>query len=343
VAEVKGLILAAGRGTRLRPLTDRRSKPMLPLANQPLIAYPLQKLLYDGITEIGIVVGDNEDELTAGLAHVPAELTFIRQPEPLGLAHAVSFARGFTADSDFTLLFCDNLFSEPLALSSAEWNARRLKNPDLAAMIHVIELGDPRACGVAVVDGDGWVTELEEKPAQPRSNLAVIGVDFLRPDIYQAIERIEPSARGELEITDALAELVRMGRRVYARRLSGFWYDTGTFPDLIEALRPVMHEFGAYQLSGRYPQCELSGPVGIGRRSVVENCRLEGPVMIGEDCRISGCTLGPYVTVGDGCTLADCELTDCQVYPGTRLSGMSDHEAIYDGEHRVDRATPPGG
>ena len=340
---MKGLILAAGRGTRLRPLTDRRSKPMLPLANQPLIAYPLQKLLYDGITEIGIVVGDNEDELRAGLIHVPAELTFIRQPEPLGLAHAVSFAEGFTGDDDFTLLFCDNLFSEPLALSSAEWHARRLQSPELAAMIHVIELEDPRAFGVAVVGEDGWVTELEEKPAEPRSNLAVIGIDLLRPEIYRAIERIEPSPRGELEITDALAELVRMGRRVYARRLSGFWYDTGTPADLIAALRPVMHEFGAYQLSGRYPDSELGGPVGIGRRSVVQGCRLEGPVMVGEDCRVQDCQLGPYVTIGDGCALADCQLTDCQVYPGTKLSGASDHEAIYDGEHRVDRETLPGG
>lgn len=340
---MKGLILAAGRGTRLRPLTDRRPKPLLPLANQPLIAYPLQKLIYDGITEIGIVVGENEAELRAGLIHVPADLTFIRQPEPRGLAHAVSFAESFTGGDDFALLFCDNLFSEPLACASAEWRARRAAEPGLAAMIHVIELFDPRAFGVAVVDAEGWVKELEEKPRQPKSNLAVVGIDFLRPSIYDAIRRIQPSARGELEITDALAELTWMGRRVHARQLSGFWYDTGTVPDLIEVLRPVMDEFGAYQLSGRYPQSELSGPAGIGRRSVVESCQLKGPVMIGEDCRVHGCSLGPYVAIGDGCALEDCELSDCQVYPGTRLSGVSDTEAIYDGELRVGSNAPPGG
>lgn len=339
---MKGLILAAGRGTRLRPLTDRRSKPMLPLANQPLIAYPLQKLLYDGITEIGIVVGDNEDELRTGLAHVPAELTFIHQPEPKGLADAVGCAVDFTAEDDFVLLFCDNLFSEPLALASAEWTARRAAQPAIEAMIHVIERSDPRAFGVAEVDPSGMVRHLEEKPPAPRSNLAVIGIDFLTPAIYEAIERIEPSARGELEITDALAMLVSMDRRVYARRLSGFWYDTGTFPDLIEVLRPVMDEFGAYRLSGRHAGSELSGPAGIGRRSVVDGCQLSGPVMIGEDCRVKGSTLGPYVAIGDGCSVENCRLSDCQLYPGTRLSGVSDREAIHDGETRVGRDTPPG-
>ena len=125
IAPVKGLILAAGRGTRLLPLTERRTKPMLPLAGQPLIAYALQKLMYNGIYDIGIVAGDNEQELSEGLRHVPAQLTFIRQDEPLGLAHAVASARDYCADEDFILLFCDNLFSEPLCYAQIEWLACR--------------------------------------------------------------------------------------------------------------------------------------------------------------------------------------------------------------------------
>ena len=146
---MKGLILAAGRGTRLKPLTTRRSKPLIPLAGQPLIGYPLQKLLLAGICEIGIVAGDNEQELRDGLSHVPAELTFIRQQEPLGLAHAVNCARAFTGDEEFALLFCDNLFNEPLSYGLAEWLHMRAAEPQTAALIHTVEMADPSACGVA--------------------------------------------------------------------------------------------------------------------------------------------------------------------------------------------------
>jgi glucose-1-phosphate thymidylyltransferase len=341
VAAVKAVILAAGRGTRLKPLTDARSKPMLPLANQPLISYPLQKLLCAGIYDIGIVVGDNEDELRAGLAHVPAELSYIRQDEPRGLAHAVLCAESFTGDDEFILLFCDNLFSEPLALAQAEWTALSTPGSGAAAMIHVIEVEDPRAFGVAVVDGDGWVQELEEKPKQPKSNLAVVGIDFLTPRIFDAIPRISPSARGELEITDAIGELVAMGHRVRARQLSGFWYDTGTIPDLLDVLQPVMDEFGVYQTQGSHPGSTQSGPVGIARGAVVEGCQLTGPVLIGGESRLLGCQLGPYVAIGAHCVVEDCTLAHCQLYPGTHLSGATDSWSIYDGSLRVGRNAPP--
>ncbi|MBN2082216.1 NTP transferase domain-containing protein [bacterium] len=340
--ELKGLILAAGRGTRLLPLTSRRTKPLLPLAGQPLIAYPLQKLMLSGITEIGIVAGDNEAELRQGLANVPAHLAFVRQSEPLGLAHAVNAARGYTGDSDFVLMFCDNIFSEPLCFALAEWEVVRRRAPDTAALIHVIECADPRAFGVAVVDGDGAVLEMEEKPAQPKSNLAVVGIDFLTPVIYDAIARIKPSARGELEITDALAELVRMGHRVQARRLTGFWFDTGTFGDLTAALQPVMDEFGAYGTASSHPGCTLAGPVGIGRYSRVENCELTGPVIIGTNCQVTGSRLGPYTVVGNGCAIDNCTLSDCEVYAGTEIAGVTDSRAILDGDLRVDESTPPG-
>jgi len=339
---MKGLILAAGRGTRLRPLTGRRSKPLLPLIGQPLIAYPLQKLLYAGITEIGIVAGDNEDELRSGLSHIPADLSFIRQDEPLGLAHAVNCARGFCADDDFILLFCDNLFSEPLALAQAQWAQECAAVPDLGALIHTIEVDDPRAFGVAVVDEAGFVVELEEKPAQPKTNLAVIGIDFLTPSIFEAIGRIKPSARGELEITDAIGELIKLGLKVKARPLGGFWYDTGTFPDLLDVQKPLMDEMGVYQAIGSHGGCELSGPVGIGPRSKVRESTLTGPVMIGADSTVTECKLGPYTAVGHGCELTDCELSHCQVYPGTKLTGVKDSDAIFDGDLRVDRGTEPG-
>ena len=339
---MKGLILAAGRGTRLKPLTANRSKPLLPLAGQPLIVYALQKLLYAGVTEIGIVVGDNEAELREGLSHVPASLSFIRQDEPRGLADAVRCAEAYCAGDEFVLLFCDNLFAEPLSHALAEWEGLRAHHGDMGALIHVLAVEDPRAFGVAVTDAGGWIVDLEEKPAEPRSNLAVLGIDILTPAIFEAIGRIKPSARGELEITDAIMELTAMGRRVYARKLNGFWFDTGTFPDLIDALRPVMDEFGVYQLKGRYPGCELRGPVGIERHAVVEHCRIEGPVLIARGSQVRDCRLGPYVAIGADCVVEGCTLSDCQLHAGTALREATDREAIYDGELRVDRQTPPG-
>jgi glucose-1-phosphate thymidylyltransferase len=339
---MKGLILAAGLGTRLRPLTrppedGGRSKPLVPLANQPLIAYPLGKLLDAGIDEIGIVVGSNADEMRAGLRQIPARLSFIPQPQPRGLAHAVQCAREFCGNSEFVLLFCDNLFAAPLSEGLAIWEKLKFGPSGAAALIHTYPMPDPRACGVAVVE-DGWVVELEEKPAQPKSNLAVIGIDILTPLIFDAIERIKPSARGELEITDAIAELITLGRRVHAQTIEGFWFDTGTFADLITAQRPVMLASGVFELYGAQHGCSCDGPVGLGVDSHATDTYFAGPVLVGAGARIDRCRLGPAVSVGAGCELLDCELGECQVYPGTQLSGIKAEGMIFDGPYRFDRS-----
>ncbi|MDQ3023729.1 MAG: sugar phosphate nucleotidyltransferase [bacterium] len=230
---MKGLILAAGRGTRLLPLTDVCSKPMVPLAGRALIHHALDKLVAAGIIDIGIVVGDNEEELRGGIFRADAQLTFIRQPEPLGLAHAVSFAREFTGDDDFVMLLCDNVFESGLAGSFDEW--RRVRSAgQCECLLHVRQVEDPRAYGVAVVE-NGVVTSLEEKPQQPRSNLAIAGIYFFARSIYEAIELVEPSQRGEMEITDAIAVLISRGHTVLAIELGGFWFDTGTVEDLRKA------------------------------------------------------------------------------------------------------------
>jgi glucose-1-phosphate thymidylyltransferase len=315
---MKGLILAAGLGTRLRPLTEHVSKALLPLAGAPLISYPLRSLLAAGVGDIGIVTGANEAELRAALAdHAQGEagaanLTFVRQDEQKGLAHAVDCARGFCGGDDFVLLFCDNLFAAPLAPALARWRELRAGGPDYQALVHTITVADPRAFGVAVLDAAGDVQHLEEKPAQPRSDQAVIGIDILTPRIFDAIARIKPSPRGELEITDALMELVHLGYRVHARQLPGWWFDTGTFAALLEVLPPLMDELAVTRRERIF----------VDPSARVEDCEFVPPVYIGPGCRVLGSRLGPYVSLEKDCTLRHCILHHSLLHAGARLEGV---------------------
>jgi len=317
---MKGLILAAGRGTRLQPLTVTVSKAMLTLGGAPLISYPLRSLLGAGIREIGIVGGDNLAELETGLSVYssevggPAHLSFIHQPSPGGLAHAVQCAQEFCAGDDFVLLFCDNLYSAELGPALQLWGQLRQAPAETCeALIHTITVSDPRAFGVAVLDASGKVLDLEEKPLEPRSDQAVIGMDILTPLIFEAIARIAPSPRGELEITDAIMQLVKMGRRVQARALPGWWFDTGTFDSLLAALPPVLDELGA----------TASARVHISADAVVADCSFEPPVYIGPGCRVTASRLGPYVSLEGGSELSNCSLEHCIVYAGAQLEGLS--------------------
>ena len=322
---MKGLILAAGRGSRLRPLTDNISKPLLPLANRPLISYPLQQLIDAGITEIGIVANhDNVAELRAALSGWPARLSYIIQPEPLGLAHAVGCARDFIGDSEFVLLFADNIFLQPLASGLEQW---QLQRP--SALIHTIELEDPRAFGVTVLDGQR-VVDLQEKPTQPRSNLGVVGIDIFTPGIFDAIDSIAPSARGEYEITDAMMELVRRGEPVLAVPLVGPWYDTGTFGDLIRAHHCAMDMHTKFELADHIEQkrSHTVFEVDVRSGSRLIGSRLVGPVLVGPGCSIVDSVLDEYVSVGAGSRLHNCRLSNVQVYPGSTASGIEARAAI---------------
>lgn len=322
---MKGLILAAGRGSRLKPLTDRTSKPLLPLANRPLIDYPLQQLLDAGITEIGIVANpDNRDALEAALEGRPARIEFIIQPQPLGLAHAVGCAREFCGNDEFVLLFADNIFLQPLSVGLSRWHELRP-----AALLHTIELEDPSAFGVAVLEGSR-VVDLEEKPANPRSNLGVVGIDIFTPEIFDAIDSIEPSARGEYEITDAMMELVRRGRHVHAEPLIGPWYDTGTFGDLIRAHHCAMDMVEHFELADgiEQQQSQTVFDVDVRPGASLLGSRLIGPVLVGNDAAVVSSVLDEYVSVGNGARLESCHLSNVQVYPGAVASNLIARDAI---------------
>ncbi len=322
---MKGLILAAGRGTRLSPLTDSVSKPLLPLANRPLISYPLEQLLRVGITEIGIVANPgNRDALEAALEGTPARLQYIIQPEPLGLAHAVGCARDFIGDSEFVLLFADNIFLQPLETGLAQWRELRP-----AALIHTIELEDPRAFGVAVLDGQR-VVDLEEKPAAPRSNHGVIGIDIFTKEIFSAIDSIKPSPRGEYEITDAMMELVRRSRHVHSVPLLGPWYDTGTFSDMIRAHHCAMDMVPHFELAQGIEQRQTHTVFDVDVRpgASLLGSRLIGPVLVERDSEVRDCVLEEYVSVGADCRLLSCHFTNVQVYPGSRASHLIARNAL---------------
>jgi glucose-1-phosphate thymidylyltransferase len=333
---MRGLILAAGRGTRLKPLTESRSKALVLLANRPLIHYAIDKLLDIGIEDIGVVVGDNEGQLRSVLDPRSANFTYIRQGEAAGIAHAVSCAREFTGDSEFILLFCDNVYSSSLRLSLQQW--RQLRG-DLSGrcqcLLHVHTVDDPRNCGVVVVDSDGWVTELEEKPQQPRSDLAIAGVYYFTPKIHSAIERISPSARGELEITDAIGTLLADGCGVHAYEPGGFWYDTGTFAHILAAQASVM-DAQQYENEAEACKSRISGNAGLPPDCVVESCTIEGPVLAAAQCLLRGSRIGPNVALGQGSSVNGCELSDCILYPGTQLDGVQARGAIFDGTTRID-------
>ncbi|MFE0733514.1 glucose-1-phosphate thymidylyltransferase [Streptomyces sp. NPDC058855] len=317
---MKALILSGGMGTRLRPFTYSMPKQLVPVANKPILVHCLENVRDIGVRDVAVVVGDRAEEVRAvvgdGSRH-GLNVTYLPQEAPLGLAHCVAIAEDFLGDDDFVMYLGDNILAEGITEAARAFRADRS-----AARLLLTKVADPRAYGVAEVDPDGRVRALVEKPQQPRSDLAVIGVYFFTAAVHEAVKAIEPSARGELEITDAIQHLVRRGDRVVAEEYAGYWKDTGSPDDLLDCNRVLLDRITP-RVRGRVDAAStVEGHVVVEAGAVVERSRLVGPLVVGEGSVVRDSELGPYTALGRDCVLEDAGIRDSIVLDGVTIQGV---------------------
>jgi glucose-1-phosphate thymidylyltransferase len=301
---MKALVLAGGKGTRLRPLTHTMAKQLVPVANRPVLHYVMQHLAEVGITEVGVVISpETGSQIRDALALDPWPLnfTYIPQEQPLGLAQAVQVARPFLGDEPFVMYLGDNLLGQGITnLVQSFLDARA----DAAILLKEVE--NPQAFGVAQVDAEGKVLTLVEKPQHPQSNLALVGAYVFSPAIHDAIARIQPSWRGELEITDAIRWLLEAGRPISSSLLRAWWLDTGKKDDLLEANRIVLDEFTKRDIAGDVDGAsKIHGRVVIEAGAKIRNSTIRGPVVVGRGTEIDGSFVGPFTSIGHGCRITN--------------------------------------
>ncbi|TCO62056.1 glucose-1-phosphate thymidylyltransferase [Actinocrispum wychmicini] len=313
---MKALVLAGGSGTRLRPFSHSMPKQLFPVAGKPVLLHCLENIRQAGIREVGLVVGGRHEEIRAAVAACGLDLsiTYIPQAAPLGLAHCVLIARQFLADEDFVMYLGDNVLAEGIADL-----AERFRACPAQAQITVTKVANPQEYGVAEVDHDGRVMRLTEKPRTPATDLAVIGVYFLTPAVHEAVRRVQPSARGELEITDVLQDLVTQGADVRAEVFSGYWKDTGSIEDVLDCNRVLLDAIPTANLGAVDGTSQVTGPVVVEAGARILNSRVVGPVTIGAETVIVDSEIGPYVSVGARCRLGRAGITDSIVLDDARV------------------------
>ena len=302
--ELKGLILSGGSGSRLRPITHTSAKQLIPVANKPVLFYGIEALKNAGITDIGIIVGDTAPEVEAAVGNGSnwgVDITYIPQEAPLGLAHAVLTAEDFLGESSFVMYLGDNLLRDGI-----EDLVKDFVDGGPDALILLQEVPNPEAYGVAEVS-EGQVVRLVEKPEQPKSNLALVGIYMFTSAIHECAREIEPSARGELEITDAIQCLIDKGRRVEPHVVSGWWKDTGKLEDMLEANRLILDSLDG-DIRGTVENSEIHGRVIVEDDAVVKNCTIRGPVVIGKRTTVHDSYIGPYTSIYYDVEVANSEI-----------------------------------
>jgi len=325
---MKGLILSGGAGTRLRPITHTSAKQLVPIANKPILFYGIEDMAEAGIKEIGIIVGDTGHEIIAAVgdgSRWGVDVTYIPQDAPLGLAHCVLIARDFLGDDDFVMYLGDNMLQQGLTEFVDRFEAARAVGGAGApsAQILLAHVDDPRQFGVADVNEFGEVVHLVEKPADPPSDLALVGVYLFDPSVHLAVASIEPSARGELEITDAIQWLVDHDHRVRHEVLAGWWIDTGKKDPLLECNRLVLETLER-RIDGIVDDAStLEGRVVVEQGAEIIGSRIRGPVVIGERTRVVNSYVGPFTSIAPDCTITDTELEHSVVLDHSSIVGIA--------------------
>jgi glucose-1-phosphate thymidylyltransferase len=309
--DLKGLILSGGKGTRLRPITHTSAKQLVPVANKPVLFYGIEAMAEAGIEEVGIIIapetGPEIQEAAGDGSRFGLRITYIVQDEPLGLAHAVLTAEPFLGSSAFVMYLGDNLLQGGISELVA---AFREHQPD--ALILLTPVPDPENYGVAELSqapsgAIGSVVRLVEKPSEPATDLALVGVYMFTGGIHDAARAIEPSARGELEITDAIQHLVDSGMRVEPHIVRGWWKDTGRLEDMLEANRLILDNL-LERVEGELIDSKVDGRVVIEAGARLERTVVRGPAIVGADARLTDCYIGPYTAIGEGCTISSSEV-----------------------------------
>jgi glucose-1-phosphate thymidylyltransferase len=315
--DLKGLILSGGRGTRLRPITFTSAKQLVPVANKPVLFYGIEAMAAAGIRDVGIIIapetGDEIRAVAGDGSQFGVRITYIVQDEPLGLAHAVLTAEQFLNGSPFVMYLGDNLLQGGMEDLVA---AFREHEPE--ALILLTPVPDPQNFGVAELGSDGAVVRLDEKPAEPATDLALVGVYMFTPLIHEAARAIRPSGRGELEITDAIQWLVDGGRRVEPHVVRGWWKDTGRLEDMLEANRLILDTI-VRRIDGELSEAQVDGRVVVEAGARLERATVRGPAIIGAGALIRDAYIGPYTAVGSRCVIEGAEVEHSILLEGSSV------------------------
>lgn len=319
---LKGLILSGGAGTRLRPITHTSAKQLVPVANKPVLFYGIEALVDAGVEEIGIIIapetGEEIREAAGDGSRFGAKITYIVQDKPAGLAHAVLTAEEFIGGSPFVMYLGDNLLRDGLRGLVASFRADQPH-----ALILLTPVEDPQSYGVAELDGNEHIVRLIEKPKDPPSNLALVGVYLFSPAIFDAARALEPSWRGEYEITEAIQSLIDDGHTVQSEVVRGWWKDTGQLADMLEANRLVLEEL-VTRVEGEVDErSKVEGRVVIEAGAVLVDSVVRGPAVIGAGARVEGAYVGPYTSIGENVRVCRSEVENSIVLSGSVVEDLN--------------------
>jgi glucose-1-phosphate thymidylyltransferase len=316
---MKGLILSGGKGTRLRPITHTSAKQLVPVANKPVLFYGIEAMAAAGIVDVGIIIApETGDEIRAAVgdgSRFGVAITYIEQAEPLGLAHASLTAEPYLDGEPFVMYLGDNLLQGGITELVTSFRAGA---PDALILLTPVE--DPQNYGVAELEGDR-VVRLVEKPPNPATDLALVGVYMFTAGIHDAARAIAPSDRGELEITDAIQYLVDAGRRVEPHIVRGWWKDTGRLEDMLEANRLVLDRIEP-RVEGELIDAQCDGRVVVEAGARLERTTVRGPAIIGAGARITDAYIGPYTSIGEGCVISAAEVEHSILLEGSQVMNL---------------------